>query len=210
MYQSVEGKRSGSLIRVKEKNYMSVAQIVNSQLESDRRTTHRSRSAMNIALWILQALWGVFFCFTGFGKALCYRADVWNFTLHQPVAWFHAVPQGLFVFIGACEFLGGAGLILPAMTGIKPKLVALAAIGLTVIMVFAAVFHIVRGEVGFFVPMNLALAAGSAFIAYGRLIAVPVAERSISTFQMVTAAAVLAALVFVGYAPIAYQLTHTH
>jgi hypothetical protein len=33
------------------------------------------------------------------------------------VPWFSAVPQDLFTFIGACEFLGGVGLIVPAMTG---------------------------------------------------------------------------------------------
>jgi len=33
-----------------------------------------------------------------------------------------AVPQDLFIFIGVCEFLGGAGLIVPAMTGVKPRL----------------------------------------------------------------------------------------
>jgi uncharacterized membrane protein YphA (DoxX/SURF4 family) len=88
------------------------------------KTTPKAKT-LNIALWILQVLWGVFFCFTGFGKIMCYRADVWNHTLHQPVAWFSAVPQGLLVFIGVCEFLGGAGLILPAMTGIKPKLTPL-------------------------------------------------------------------------------------
>jgi hypothetical protein len=34
---------------------------------------------------------------------------------------FSAVPQDLFIFIGVCEFLGGVGLILPAMTGVKPR-----------------------------------------------------------------------------------------
>jgi DoxX-like family len=85
------------------------------------RTTPQTKT-MDFALWILQVLWGIFFSFTGFGKIMCYRPDVWNHTLHQPVAWFSSVPQGLFVFIGLCEFLGGVGLILPAMTGVKPKL----------------------------------------------------------------------------------------
>ena len=164
---------------------------------------------MNIALWILQVLWGVFYCFTGFGKLMCYRADVWNFTLHQPVAWFHAVPQGLFVFIGVSEFLGGVGLILPPMTGIKPKLTAYAAVGLTLIMVLAVIFHIVRGEFSFFVPMNLLLGGVTAFIAYGRL-AGPIAPSSPSTLRILAGAVVLGALAFVGFAPIWYQVTHTH
>ena len=35
-------------------------------------------------------------------------------------------------------------------------------------MILAAVFHIVRGEYNF-VPINLVLGGGAAFIAYGRL-----------------------------------------
>jgi DoxX-like family len=165
---------------------------------------------MNTALWILQVLWGVFFCFTGFGKIMCYRQDVWNHTLHQPVAWFSAVPQGLFVFIGVCEFLAGVGLILPGMIGIKPKLTPFAAIGLTLVMILAAIFHIVRGEYSFFVPMNLVLGGVAAFIAYGRLTVRPIAARSIGTLRTVIGLVVLAALVLAGFLPIWYQVTHTH
>lgn len=186
---------------------------VNSVMTTHQKTAfvaaRTTTKTMHIALWILQVLWGVFFCFTGFGKILCYRPDVWNHTLHQPVAWFSAVPQGLFVFIGVCEFLGGVGLILPAMTGVKPKLTPFAAIGLTLVMILAAIFHIVRGEYSFFVPMNLVLGGVAAFIAYGRLMARPISPSSISTLRMLAGLAVLVALVLVGFAPIWYQVTHT-
>ena len=79
---------------------------------------------MNTVLWTTEALCGVFFTVTGFGKIMCHKPDVWNQTLHQ-VARFSAVPQSLFVFIGVCEFLGGIGLILPAIPGVKPKLTRL-------------------------------------------------------------------------------------
>jgi hypothetical protein len=167
------------------------------------------RRTFHALLWTLQVLWGVFFSFTGFGKVLCYDPAVWNHTLHQ-VAWFSAVPQGLVVFIGVCEGLGGIGLILPAMTGFKPKLTPFAAIGLTLIMVLAAVFHIVRGEYRFFLPVNLVLAGVAAFIAYGRLRVRPVAPAPISTFRLVTAMAVLGAMVFAGFLPVWYQLAHIH
>jgi hypothetical protein len=111
-------------------------------------------------------LWGVFFSLNGFGKILCYMPTLWNQAL-QEVPWFSAMPQHLFIFIGGCEFLGGVGLILPAMTGVKPKLTAFAAFGLTLVMILAAVFHIVRGEYNF-VPINLVLGGMAAFIAYGR------------------------------------------
>ena len=164
---------------------------------------------MNTSLWTVQILWGVFFSFTGFGKILCVNQAVWNLMLPR-VPWFSAVPQGLFVFIGVCEFLGGVGLILPAMIGVKPKLTPLAAFGLTLVMILAAVFHIVRGEYNFFLPFNLVAGAGAAFIAYGRLLVMPIAPASINTFRVVKGFAVLGALVLVGFAPVWYQLTHTH
>jgi uncharacterized membrane protein YphA (DoxX/SURF4 family) len=171
-------------------------------------TAFKNRT-MNIVLWILQVLWGVFFCFTGFGKIMCYRPDVWNHTLHQPVPWFAAVPQSLFVFIGVCEFLGGAGLILPAVTGVKPKLMPFAAIGLALIMILAAIFHIVRGEYSFFLPLNLVLGGVAAIIAYGRLMGVPVAERPISALRMLAGLVVLGALALAGFLPIWYQVMRT-
>jgi len=173
------------------------------------RTAFKNQT-MNIALWILQVLWGVFFCFTGFGKIMCYRPDVWNHTLHQPVPWFSAVPQSLFVFIGVCEFLGGAGLILPAMTGVKPKLVPFAAVGLALVMILGAIFHIARGEYSFFLPLNLVLGGVAAIIAYGRLMGVPIASRSISPLRMLTGLVVLGALVLAGFLPIWYQVMRTH
>jgi len=79
--------------------------------------------------------------------------------------------------------IGGVGLILPAMTGVKPKLTPFAAFGLTLVMILAAVFHIVRGEYNF-LPTNLVLGEVAAFIAYGRLFVRPIAPASISTFRV--------------------------
>ena len=163
---------------------------------------------MKPALWTVQVLWGVFFSITGFGKVLCYKLALWNRALHE-VPWFSAVPQDLFIFIGVCEFLGGVGLILPAITGVKPKLTPIAAFGLTLVMILAAVFHIVRGEYNF-LPINLALGGVAAFIAYGRLFVRPIAPASVSTVRVLKGLAVLGALVLVDLAPVWYQLTHTH
>jgi hypothetical protein len=86
-----------------------------------------AKRAMNAARWTIRVPCGVFSNVTGFGKVPCYKPDVWNQTLDQ-VAWFAAVPQGLLGVIGVCEFLGGIGLILPAMTGVKSKLTVFAAL----------------------------------------------------------------------------------
>jgi hypothetical protein len=161
---------------------------------------------MRPTLWILQVLWGVSFSITGFGKILWYKPALWNQALQQ-VPWLSAVPQDLAVFIGVAEFLGGVGLILPAITGVKPKLTPLAAIGLTLVMILAAGFHIARGEYNF-VLLNLLLAGVAAFIAYGRLAVRPIAPASISSFRVLEGLAVLGALVLVDYAPIWYRLTH--
>jgi hypothetical protein len=48
----------------------------------------------------------------------------------------------MFIFIGVCELLGGVGLIVPVMTGVKPKLTPFAAFGLTLVMILAAAFQI--------------------------------------------------------------------
>ena len=152
------------------------------------------------------ALWGIFFSLNGFGKILCYRPALWHQALQQ-VPWLSAVPQDLFIVIGICEFLGGIGLILPALTAVKPTLTPLAASGLTLVMILAALFHIERGEY-IFVPLNLVLGGVPALIAYGRLRVKPVAPASISTVGVLKAFAVLGALVLVDVAPVWYRLAH--
>lgn len=163
---------------------------------------------MNTVLWIVEVLWGVFFSVTGFGKICCYNSALWNETRPR-VPWFSAVPQELFVFIGICEFLGGVGLILPAMTGVKPKLTPFAAFGLTLVMILAAAFHIARGEYNF-LPINLVLGGGAAFTAYGRWFVTPIVPAAISAFRVLKGLAVLGVLLLVSFAPLWYRLTHTH
>jgi uncharacterized membrane protein YphA (DoxX/SURF4 family) len=161
---------------------------------------------MKATLWTTQVLWGIFFSVTGFGKALCYKPALWNQAL-QDVPWFSAVPQGLMIFIGVCEFLGGVGLILPAITRVKPKLTPIAAIGLALVMILAAGFHIARAEYNF-LPTNLALGGVAAFIAYGRLYSWPVTPVSINRYRLLAGLAALSALVVLDLAPVLYKLTH--
>jgi uncharacterized membrane protein YphA (DoxX/SURF4 family) len=163
---------------------------------------------MNVTLWIVQVLWGVFFSITGLGKVLCYEPTLWNQAVRE-VPWFSAVPQSLFIFIGVCELLGGVGLILPAMTGVKPKLTPVAAFGLALVMILAAVFHVTRGEYNF-LPINLVLGGVAAFIGYGRLFVRPITAAPIGTFRVVRGLAVLGVLLLVDFAPVWYKLTHTH
>jgi uncharacterized membrane protein YphA (DoxX/SURF4 family) len=121
---------------------------------------------MNIVLWILQVLLGVVFIAAGYNHG--FNID----KARTQMKWMTAVPDNMLRFIGVSEILGGIGLILPAVLGILPQLVAWAAVGLAVIMLLAAVFHLTRREYGA-VVMNLVLFALAAFVAYGRFVLVP-------------------------------------
>jgi hypothetical protein len=75
---------------------------------------------------------------------------------------------GLFVrFIGVAEVLGGLGLILPGLLGIRPELTPFAAAGLVIIMTGAVVLTLATGAVAAaLIPLAVGFLA--AFVAYGR------------------------------------------
>ena len=88
-------------------------------------------------------------------------------------AWTRAVSDQLLRAIGVLEVLAAIGLILPVLTGVLPWLTPLAAASLVVLMVFAIAFHLRRGERPN-IALNAILLVLAAFIAYGRLVIVPV------------------------------------
>ncbi|AFZ68946.1 DoxX family protein [Deinococcus peraridilitoris] len=135
------------------------------------RTTARPSKALHITLWILQALLAAAFLMTGLMK------------LAQPITqlagmlpWVTEVPALLVRFIGLAEVAGALGLILPALTPIRPNLTPLAALGLVAVMLLASAFYLTRGE-GMMVPMNLVLAALASFAAWGRTRKAPIQAR---------------------------------
>lgn len=123
---------------------------------------------MNIILWILQVLLGLAFVAAGFSHG--FRSE--QMKEQAGGQWVSAVPRGLLSFIAICEFLGGFGVILPAVTGILPWLTPLAAAGLAVVMLLAAGFHLIRREYPN-IAFNLVLFALAAFVAVGRFVLVP-------------------------------------
>lgn len=74
------------------------------------------------------------------------------------------------------EIAGVIGLTLPSMLRIRPKLTVWAAYGLALLMLLAAIFHLLRGEFGN-VIINVVLLALSLFVAYGRSKLSPIAPR---------------------------------
>ena len=122
---------------------------------------------MNTALWIAQILLAIAFLMAGAMKAMQPKEK-----LGERMAWVEDFSAGQIRAIGILEFLGAAGLILPALTGILPILTPLAAVGLALTMIGAAIVHIKRGEMAMIVaPVILFLL--SAFVAYGRFALVP-------------------------------------
>jgi uncharacterized membrane protein len=81
------------------------------------------------------------------------------------------------VVAGTAEVLGGVGLILPAVTRIRPELTSYAAYGLVLVMLGAAIWHIGRGEVPQIV-VNVVLIAILVYIGYGRMRLRPLEARS--------------------------------
>lgn len=127
--------------------------------------------ALHVGLWVVQVVLGLMFFAGGTMKATQPISE-----LVLQMAWAGAMPEALVRFIGVSEMLGGLGLILPAATRIKPSLTPLSGVGLAVIMLLAALFHLVRSEFGAIV-MNVVLGGLAAFVAWGRTKKAPIPPR---------------------------------
>ena len=117
----------------------------------------RSRS-MTRALWVVQSLLALLFLFAGGMKLIL---PIEEMTKQMPL------PGAFLRFIGVAELLGGLGLVLPGLTGIRPGLTPLAAAGLVIIMIGATVLSAVSGGI---VPALFPLVTGLllVFVVYGR------------------------------------------
>ena len=87
---------------------------------------------MNIVLWVLQVLLGIYFLFIGVTHFIVPPG------LPAPMSWMYELPTGLHIFSGAAEILGGLGLILPGLTKRYTYLTPLAALGLILVRAMIA------------------------------------------------------------------------
>jgi uncharacterized membrane protein len=126
---------------------------------------------MNRLLWIAQIVAGIFFVFVGITHFLVPDG------LPDMLSWMYDLSPAMHAVTGTAEILGGLGLILPAVTGIMPQLVPLAAAGLAVLMIGAVIYHVGRGEIAN-VGSNLLWIIVTGFIAWGRSKRHPIAARS--------------------------------
>jgi len=142
-------------------------------------STARPPKALHISLWIAQILLAAMFFMTGLMK-LMLPID----TLAAQMQWPGQVPAWLVRFIGLAEVLGGLGLLLPSLLRRSPVLTGWAALGLVLVMVLAAVFHLFRGESPM-IPLNLMIGLLAAFVAWGRFKAAPIWPKTLSTRSLV-------------------------
>lgn len=116
---------------------------------------------MNTVIWILQIVLAIVFAAAGVLKLFLTRDQV----IAKLGEWARDFSAPLLKPLGLVEILAGAGLILPAATGIAPVLTALAAAGLVVIMLGAIAIHARRAEHRD-TAVNVVLAAMAAVVAW--------------------------------------------
>lgn len=126
-----------------------------------------------ISLWTAQVLLAVFYGFSGFLKTFMHPEALPAMGLNYA----NEIPFLLLRFIGISELAGAIGILLPALTRIKPSLTPLAALGFVAIQILAMGFHIYRGETEV-LPMNVIALAIAAFVVWGRTRKLPITPRA--------------------------------
>ncbi|HKD96364.1 MAG TPA: DoxX family protein [Micromonosporaceae bacterium] len=120
---------------------------------------------MNVALWVIAGFLAAAFLGTGILKATQPKEKL---AANERMGWTENFSAGTIRTIGILEIAAAAGLILPGLTGIAPILVPLAATGLVLVMIGAAITHGRRRELqGVVTAMILLVLA--AVVAWGRL-----------------------------------------
>ena len=123
---------------------------------------------MHIVLWILQVLLAAVFVAHGW-MLLAPPPDLLALMNEQMGAPFR-------IFLGIAEVAGALGLILPALTRVRPGLTPLAAASLAFVVLSATVLHLMRAEYGPAVTTTI-LCLLASFLAYGRWRLRPITPR---------------------------------
>ncbi len=117
---------------------------------------------MNTTLWMIQGILAALF-----GAAGIFKATQPKEKLQPKMPWVEDYSAQQVKFIGLLELLAAIGLIVPQLTGIVPILTPLAAVGLMLTMLGAAITHLRRKEYPG-IGINTVFFLLAAFVAYGR------------------------------------------
>ncbi|WP_214366536.1 DoxX family protein [Pseudonocardia sp. H11422] len=118
---------------------------------------------MNVFVWLLQIALAVAFLGAGAMKLARPRKALAD----SGMGYVEDFSDGAVKAIGALEVLAAIGIVLPWATGIAPALTPLAALGLVVIMIGAAVVHARRKEYPM-IGINVVLGVLAAIVAFSR------------------------------------------
>ncbi|MDN3242653.1 DoxX family protein [Glycomyces tritici] len=117
---------------------------------------------MNVLLWILQIMLAAAFLLAGTMKATQPKDK-----LAPKMAWVNDFSTGTVKLVGITQLAAALGLVLPALTGIAVILTPLAAVGLGLIMVLAAIYHLRKREYSS-IPVNVVILVLAGIVAWGR------------------------------------------
>lgn len=124
---------------------------------------------METIAWIIQIILALLFGMAGILKMTQPIEK-----LKQRMTYVESLSPASTRVIGALELAGALGLILPMLTNILPWLTPLAALGLALTMIGAALLHVVRKEYAL-IGINAVLLALAAFVLYARFDLLPLA-----------------------------------
>ena len=119
---------------------------------------------MHIALWIVSGLLAAVFLVAGSNKLLIPREKL---AKAPGGGWVLDFSPRFVKTLGGLEILGAIGVILPALLHIAPVLTPLAAVGLGIVMIGAAIVESRRREFKH-VALNVLYLAMAIFVAWGR------------------------------------------
>ncbi len=123
---------------------------------------------MNSALWVMQGLLALLFLGAGSFKVSQSKERL----VQRGMGWVAHMPMPIVRLIGGLEIAGAGGLVLPALTGILPWLPPVAAVGLSLTMVGAAITNLTLHD-SKSILINLVILALAAGVAYGRFVMLP-------------------------------------
>lgn len=119
-------------------------------------------TGLNIGLWIVQvSLLGIYGAYGVYKTFFTAKAK-------EKMAWTMGRSDNFIRFVGIAELLGAIGVAIPMLIDILPSVTVLAAIGLTLVQVFAIFTeHLPKKEYKT-LPLNLYFAVMSVFVVVGR------------------------------------------
>jgi uncharacterized membrane protein YphA (DoxX/SURF4 family) len=118
---------------------------------------------VNVVLWVVAGLLAAAFLAAGVMKLTQPRERL----AASGLAWTEDFSAGQLRAIGALELAAAIGLVVPAAIDVAPVLVPLAALGLALMMIGAAVVHLRRSEASM-LPVNAVFLGLAAVVAWGR------------------------------------------